>query len=60
MFFYVLLTVRLGIIYVNTKLDAQFFFMHVYDCSLHVSCSHLPIIRGINCINTTFGICHTV
>jgi len=27
---YVLLTVHLGIIFVNNKLDAQFFFMYVY------------------------------
>jgi len=53
-FFYVLLTVHLGIIFVNDQLDAQFFFMYVYFYSLHVSGSHLPIIRRINCINTTF------
>jgi len=27
---------------------------------LYVSGSHVPIIRRINCINTTFGICHYV
>jgi hypothetical protein len=58
--FYVLLTARhLGIIFVNNQLDAQFFFMYVYFCSLHVSGSHVPIIRRINCINTTSGICHS-
>jgi hypothetical protein len=54
--FYVLLTVHLGIIFVNNQLDAQFFFMYVYFCSLHVSGSHVPIIRRINCINTTSGV----
>jgi len=57
----VLLTVHLGIIFVNNQLDAQpFFLMYVYFCSLHVSGSHVPIIRRINCINTTSGICHSV
>jgi hypothetical protein len=45
--FYVLLTVHLGIIFVNNQLDAQFFFMFVYFYSLHVSGSHVPIIRRI-------------
>jgi hypothetical protein len=58
--FYVLLTVHLGTVLVNNQLDAQFFFMYVYFYSLHVSGSHVPIIRRINCINTTSGICHTV
>jgi len=58
--FYVLLTVRLGIIFVNNQLDAQFFLMYVYFYSLHVSGSHVPIIRRINCINTTSSICHFV
>jgi hypothetical protein len=58
--FYVLLTVHLGIIFVNDQLDAQFIFIYVYFYSLHVSGSHVPIIRRINCINTTFGICHSV
>ena len=35
--FYVLLTVHLGIIFVNNQLDAQFFFMHVYFYSIYVS-----------------------
>ena len=35
--FYVLLTVHLGIIFVNNQLDAQFFLMYVYFYSLHVS-----------------------
>jgi hypothetical protein len=61
-FFYVLLTVHLGIILVNNQLDAQFFFVYVYFYSLHVSVSgsHEPIIRRINCMNTTSGICHSV
>jgi hypothetical protein len=58
--FYVLLTVHLGIIFVNNQLDAKFFFMYVYFYSLHVSGSHVPIISRINCINTTSGICHSV
>jgi len=48
------------VIFVNNQLDAQFFFMYVYFYSLHVSCSHVPIIRRINCINMTSGICHSV
>jgi len=35
--FYVLLTVRLGVILFNDQLDAQFFFIYVYFSSLHVS-----------------------
>jgi len=58
--FYVLLTVHLGIIFVNNQLDAQLFFMYVYFYFLHVSGSHVPIIRRINYINTTSGICHSV
>jgi hypothetical protein len=34
--------------------------MYVYFYSLHVSCSHVPIIRRINCIITTSGICYSV
>jgi len=44
--FYVLLTVHLGMILVNNQLNAQF-FMYVYFYSLHVSGSHVPIIRRI-------------
>jgi len=51
---------HLGIIFVNNQLDAQFFFIYVYFYSLHVLGSHVPIIRGINCISTTSGICHSV
>jgi hypothetical protein len=58
--FYVLLTVHLGIIFVHNQLDAQFFFMNVNFYSVHVSGSHVPIIRRINCINTTSGVCHSV
>jgi hypothetical protein len=46
-------TVHLGTVFVNNQLDAQFFFMYVYFCSLRVSGNHVPIIRRINCINTT-------
>jgi len=45
-YFYVLLTVHPGMILVNNKLEAQF-FMYVYFYSLHVSGSHVPIIRRI-------------
>jgi len=58
--FYVLLTVHLGIIHVNNQLDAQLFFVYVYFNSLHVSSSHVLIIRRINYINTISGICHSM
>jgi hypothetical protein len=58
--FYVLLTVHLGIILVNNQLDARFFFVYVYFSSLHVSSTHVLIIRRINSINTTCDICHSV
>ena len=41
------------IIFANNQLEAQLFFMYVYFYSLHVSGSHVPIIRRINCINTS-------
>jgi len=47
------------ITFVNNQLDAQYFSMYVYFYSPHVSGSHVPIIRRINCINTS-GICHSV
>jgi hypothetical protein len=47
-------------IFVNNQPDAHFFFTYVYFYSLHVSGNHVPIIRRINCINTTSGICHSV
>jgi len=43
-----------------TNLTHNSFFMYVYLYSLHVSGSHVPIIRRTNCINTTSGICHCV
>jgi hypothetical protein len=58
--FFVLLNVHLGIILVNNQLEAQFFFMCVNFYSLHVSGSHVPIIKRINCISTTSDICHSV
>jgi len=48
------------VIFVNNQPDAQLFFIYVYFYSLHVSVSHLPIIRRTNCINTTSGMCHSV
>ena len=35
-------------------------FLCVYLASLHVSSNPVLIIRRINCINTSFGICHSV
>ena len=37
---------HLGMILVNNQLDMQF-FVYVYFCSLHVSDSHVLIIRRI-------------
>jgi hypothetical protein len=45
--------------FVNNQPEAQFVFMYVYNYSLHVSDSHVPIIRRINCVNTSC-ICHSV
>ena len=44
---------------VNYQIDAQF-FLCVYFNSLHVSSNLLLIIRRINFINTTSGICQYV
>ena len=52
--------VQSSLIFVNNQLDAQFFYMYVYFCSLHVSGSHVPVIRRTNCINMTSGICYSV
>ena len=41
---------------VNNQLDAQFFFTYVYFYSLHVSGSHVPIIRRINILAPEFYI----
>jgi hypothetical protein len=57
--YYILWTVHLGIILVNDKLDAQFFFLYVYFNFLHVSSNLVLIIRRINCINTS-GMYHCV
>jgi len=48
------------IFFVNNQLDAQLFFMYVYFYSLYVLGSYVPIIRRINCINMTSGICRSV
>jgi len=42
---------------VNNKRDVHFFFVYIYSNSLHVSSIPVFIIRRINCINTTSGIC---
>jgi len=44
--FHVLLTVHPVMILVNNQHDAQF-FLYVYFYSLHISGSHVPIIRRI-------------
>ena len=41
-----------------TNLTHKFLFVYVYSKSLHVSSTHVLIIRRTNCINTTSGICH--
>jgi len=41
------------------QIDAQF-FLCVYFNSVHVSSNLVLIIRRINCISTTSGICHSV
>ena len=56
---YVLLTVHLITIFVNDQPDAQFFFVYLFTpISVHVSSNQVLIIRRVNCINTTSGICH--
>ena len=42
--YFVLLAVHLGVIIVNNQTDAHF-FIYVYFYSLHVSGSHVHIIR---------------
>ena len=44
---------------VNNQIDAQF-FLCIYFSSLYVSSNPVLIIRRINCINTSSGICHSV
>jgi len=46
--------------FVNNQLGTQFFFIYVYFYSLHVSGSHVPIIKRTYRINMTSGICHSV
>ena len=45
-FFFILFTVHPGMIRLNNQMDAQL-LMYVYFYSLHVSGSHVPIIRRI-------------
>jgi len=47
-------------VFVNNQFEGQFFFMYVYFYSLHVSDTYVSIIRRINCINATSGLCHSV
>ena len=58
--FYALVTVHLGTVLVKNQLNTQFFSAYVYYNLLHVSGSHVLIIRGVSCINMTSGICHSV
>jgi len=53
-------TYTIPVFLANNQLDAQFFFMYIYFFSLHVSDSHVPIIKRVNYINATPGICHSV
>ena len=58
-YFSVLLTVHLVTVFANNELEAHlFFFIFVYFNSLHVSGNQVLIIRRVNCINTTSGVCH--
>jgi hypothetical protein len=50
---------QVKVILVKDQLDAQFFFVYIHSKSLHVSSIHALIMRRINCINTTSGICHS-
>jgi len=34
--------------------------VYVYSNSLNVSSTHVLIVRGINCISTTSGVCHSM
>ena len=45
---------------VSNQLDAQVFSVCVYFDTLHVSSNHVLVIRRLNCINTTSGICHSM
>jgi hypothetical protein len=46
-----------GSVISSLKMEGIRFF---YSNSLHVSSTPVLIIRRINCINTTFGICHSM
>ena len=39
-------------------MHSSFFFVYVYSKSLYVLSTYVLIIRRINCINMTSGICH--
>jgi hypothetical protein len=46
---------------VNNELDEYLFFLvYIYSSFLNVSNTSVFIIRRINCIDTTFGICHSM
>jgi len=59
--FYILLTVHLVMILGKWPTWRTIpFYVFIYFSSLHVSSNLVLIIRRINCINTTSGICHSV
>ena len=53
------MTAHLVLIFVNNQLEAKFFVMYVYPYSPHVSGTYVSIVRRINSINATSGICHS-
>ena len=64
-FFFILVPVHLDKIPINNQPDAQFslyiyIYIFIYFDSVHVSNNLVLIIRRVNCINTTSGICHSV
>jgi hypothetical protein len=51
--------VILILILINNQLNANFFYIYSYFDSPHVSSKSVLIIRRVNCINTTSGVCHS-
>ena len=50
--FYILVTMHLGIILINIRLDAQY-LLHIFISILYISSNLALIIRRVSCINTT-------
>ena len=48
------------LILVNNQLDAKFFFSYMFIPNLYMFRALMVIVRKINCINTTSGICHSM